>query len=160
MEEIIFRRYSRLIAEEQSLPQLIVIDGGKGQLHAAINSLEKLNLRGKIAIIGIAKRLEEIYFYDDPVPLYINKNSESLKLLQNIRNEAHRFGINFHRLKRSGSMIKSGITSLGGLGEKSTQKLWAKFNTIEEMKNAPIQEIENILGKAKAKILVSYLRTS
>jgi excinuclease ABC subunit C len=158
MEEVVYRRYLRLIEEKKRLPQLIVIDGGKGQLNAAVCSLEKLNIRGKIAIIGIAKRLEEIYFPDDPVPLYIDKNSESLKIIQNIRNEAHRFGINFHRLKRSGSLIVSEINSIPGLGEKTIQKIWDRFNSIQEMKNAPLEEIEKIVGKSKAKILYSYLK--
>ena len=135
-----------------------MIDGGKGQLNAAVNSLEKLNIRGKIAIIGIAKRLEEIYFPDDPVPLYIDKNSESLKIIQNIRNEAHRFGINFHRLKRSGSSLKSELNSIPRLGEKTIRKIWVRFKSIQEMKNAPINEIEIIIGKSKAKILYSYLK--
>ncbi len=156
MEEVVYRRYFRLIEEGESLPQLIVIDGGKGQLNAAVSGLNKLNLKGKIAIIGIAKRLEEIYFPEDPIPLYIDKNSESLKIIQNIRNEAHRFGINFHRLKRSGSLIKSEINSLPGLGEKTIQKIWGRFNSIQEMKKTPINEIENIIGKSKAKILKSY----
>jgi excinuclease ABC subunit C len=158
MEEVVFRRYLRLIEEKQSLPQLIVIDGGKGQLNAAVNSLAKLNIRGKIAIIGIAKRLEEIYFPDDPVPLYIDKNSESLKIIQNIRNEAHRFGINFHRLKRSGSLLKSELNSIPRLGEKTIRKIWDRFKSIQEMKNASINEIEKIIGKSKAKILYSYLQ--
>jgi excinuclease ABC subunit C len=118
--------------------------------------LEKLNIRGKIAIIGIAKRLEEIYFPEDPIPLYIDKNSESLKIIQNIRNEAHRFGINFHRLKRSGSLIKSELNSIPGLGEKTIRKIWDKYNSIQEIKNAPINEIEKNLGKSIAKILYSY----
>jgi excinuclease ABC subunit C len=157
MEEIVYRRYSRLISEGQELPQLIVIDGGKGQLNAAVKSLQKLETGKMIAIIGIAKRLEEIYFPDDPVPLYIDKNSESLKLLQLIRNEAHRFGINFHRLKRSGSMIQSGITSLPGLGEKTTVKLWEKFRSVEDMQNATFEDLVKVLGRNKAKILYSYL---
>lgn len=158
MEEVVYRRYLRLIEEEQSLPQLIVIDGGKGQLNAAVCSLEKLNIRGKIAIIGIAKRLEEIYFPDDPVPLYIDKNSESLKLIQNIRNEAHRFGINFHRLKRSGSFLKSELNSIPQLGEKTIHKIWDRFSSIRDMQKASLNDIEKTIGKSKAKILYSYLK--
>jgi excinuclease ABC subunit C len=123
MEEVVFRRYSRLLNENQPLPQLIVIDGGKGQLTSAVKALEKLNLRGKMAVIGIAKRLEEIYVPDDPVPIFINKNSESLKIIQQIRDEAHRFGINFHRNKRSGTVTKSELSSIPGVGGKTTQKL-------------------------------------
>ena len=119
MEEVVFRRYKRLLKEKQNLPQLIIIDGGKGQLNAALKSLIKLNLRGRIAIIGIAKKLEEIYFPDDPVPLYIDKNSESLKLIQNLRNEAHRFGITFHRQKRSGKLTQSTLDDIPGIGAKN-----------------------------------------
>ncbi len=159
MGEIVSRRYTRTIEEKNNLPQLIVIDGGKGQLNAAVESLEKLNIRGKIAIIGIAKRLEEIYFPDDPVPLYIDKNSESLKIIQKIRNEAHRFGVSFHRQKRSGSMMKSELNSLPGFGSKTILKIWTKFTSLDEMKNASMNEFEEILGKRKAIILKSYLNT-
>ncbi|MEX0598445.1 MAG: excinuclease ABC subunit UvrC, partial [Candidatus Paceibacterota bacterium] len=157
MKEIIKRRYSRLINEELDLPQLIIIDGGKGQLNAAVQSLMELNLRGKIAVIGIAKKLEEIYFPEDPVPLYIDKNSESLKLIQQIRNEAHRFGINFHRLKRSGSMLKSDLTNIPGIGENTIQKIWNKVNNFDEMKNLSEEQWIKILGAKKAKLIKSYL---
>ena len=123
MEEVVYRRYKRLLDEEKSLPQLIVIDGGKGQLGAALNSLEKLGLRGKISIIGIAKRLEEIYFPGDSVPLYLDKNSETLKIIQQLRDEAHRFGITFHRDKRSGEFIKSELENISGIGEKTIKAL-------------------------------------
>lgn len=157
MNEVIHRRYSRQIKEQMDLPQLIIIDGGKGQLNAAIQSLTGLDLRGKIAVIGIAKRLEEIYFPDDPVPLYIDKNSESLKLIQQIRNEAHRFGINFHRLKRSGSMFKSDITKIPGIGENTLLKIWEKVNSIEEMKCLSEEKWIEILGEKKAKLIKTYL---
>jgi excinuclease ABC subunit C len=157
MKEVIFRRYSRMISEHLDLPQLIIIDGGKGQLNAATQSLSELNLRGKIAIIGIAKRLEEIYFPDDPVPLYIDKNSESLKLIQQMRNEAHRFGINFHRLKRSGSMLRSDLATIPGIGEGAVRKIWEQVNNLEEMKNVSLEKWIEILGIKKANLLKSYL---
>lgn len=157
MKEIIYRRYFRLLEENQDLPQLIIIDGGKGQLNAAVESLEKLKLRGKIPVIGIAKRLEEIYFPDDPVPLYINKNSESLKLIQNLRNEAHRFGITFHRDSRSKSMLKSGFESIPGIGEKTIEKLWENFQSLDELKNVPEEKLNNLIGQKKTKTLKSYL---
>ena len=157
MKEIILRRYSRLLNEQLDLPQLIIIDGGKGQLNAAVESLQELALRGKIAIIGIAKRLEEIYFPDDPIPLYIDKNSESLKLIQQMRNEAHRFGITFHRLKRSGSMLKSEITNIPGLGESALRKIWEKINSIEELKSLSTEKLIEILGRKQAIIVKTYL---
>jgi len=157
MKEVIHRRYSRMLNENLQLPQLIIIDGGKGQLNAAVESLNELNLRGKIAIIGIAKRLEEIYFPDDPIPLYVNKNSESLKLIQQMRNEAHRFGINFHRLKRSGSMLKSEITNIPGIGESTLKKIWGNVSSLEEMKNLPEKKWIEILGEKKAKLVKSFL---
>ncbi len=152
MEEIVFRRYKRLLEEQKSLPQLIIIDGGKGQLSAAVNSLEKLKMRGKIAIVGIAKKLEEIYFPDDSIPLYLNKNSESLKLIQQLRNEAHRFGISFHRDKRSKAFIVSELDEIKGIGPKIKQKLFDHFKTIENIKAASLEELGNVIGKAKAEI--------
>jgi excinuclease ABC subunit C len=156
MEEVVYRRYRRLKEEGQSFPQLIVIDGGKGQLNAALKSLDKLELRGIIAIIGIAKKLEEIYFPDDPVPLYIDKNSESLKLIQNLRNEAHRFGINFHRQKRSGSMTQSQFQNVPGLGSKSIEKLFIRFKSMEGIRSASDDEIQTEIGRTKAAILKKY----
>jgi excinuclease ABC subunit C len=157
MKEIIFRRYSRVIKEQQDLPQLIIIDGGKGQLNAAVKSLEEIELKGKVAVIGIAKRLEEIYFPDDPIPLYIDKNSESLKLIQQLRNEAHRFGINFHRLKRSGSMIKSELLQIPGFGQNTVEKIWQNFESIDHLKELPVGEIAKIIGKSKADLLKEYI---
>ncbi len=158
MEEIVFRRYSRLIEEEKTLPQLIIIDGGKGQLSAAVNSLEKLGIRRKIAIVGIAKKLEEIYFPDDPIPLYLNKNSESLKLIQQLRNEAHRFGITFHRDKRSKEFISSELDKIKGIGPKIKQKLFDYFKTIDTIKAASGEELSNVIGKAKAEIIISFFK--
>lgn len=159
MEEVIYRRYRRLLDEKQELPQLVVIDGGKGQLNAGLKSLEKLKLRSRIAIIGIAKRLEEIYFPDDPVPLYIDKNSESLKLIQQLRNEAHRFGIEFHRLKRSGSMTKSALLEVEGIGESSIEALYRVFKSESRIKSATQEELTNVVGKARAMILKKYFNS-
>lgn len=156
MEEVVYRRYRRLKEEQVSLPQLIVIDGGKGQLSAALKSLDRLELRGKIAIIGIAKKLEEIYFPGDSVPLYIDKNSESLKLIQNLRNEAHRFGINFHRQLRSGSMIKSAMGEIPGVGLKSVERLYSKFRSIEGIGNASEEELIKEIGKTRARLIRDY----
>jgi len=157
MKEVVSRRYSRMLEEQLDLPQLIIVDGGKGQLNAAVQGLEELELRGRIAVIGIAKRLEEIYFPGDPIPLYIDKNSESLKLIQQMRNEAHRFGITFHRLKRSDSMLKSEITNIPGIGESTLKKLWSRVSNIEEMKNLTENELIEILGEKKAKLVKIYL---
>ncbi|MEN8226954.1 MAG: excinuclease ABC subunit UvrC [Bacteroidota bacterium] len=158
MEEVVFRRYRRLVEEKEDLPQLVIVDGGKGQLNAALKSLIKLDLRGRIAIIGIAKKLEEIYFPGDPVPLYINKNSESLKLIQNLRNEAHRFGITFHRQKRSNTMIQSVLEEVPGIGAKSIEKLFTKFRSLERIKSASQDELAAEIGFDRARILANHLR--
>ena len=158
MEEIIYRRYRRLFEEKQTFPQLIVIDGGKGQLNAAVKSLEKLELRGKMAIVGIAKKLEEIYFPNDPVPLYIDKNSETLKLIQQLRNEAHRFGITFHRDKRSKSMVHSEMDQIKGIGEKSKDELLRAFGSLSGVKNASLEELAKIIGRKRAEILWAHLQ--
>ena len=157
MEEVVYRRYRRLLSEKKQLPQLIVVDGGKGQLSSALKSLEKLGLRGKIGIIGIAKKLEEIYFPDDPVPLYIDKNSESLKLIQNLRNEAHRFGIEFHRLKRSGAMTQSLLENIPGVGSKSIEKLYLRFKSVDGIKSASEEELADEVGQSRAKTVKAFL---
>jgi excinuclease ABC subunit C len=157
MKEVIKRRYTKMLNEGLDLPQLIIVDGGKGQLNAAMQSLSDLNLKGKIAVVGIAKKLEEIYFPHDPIPLYIDKNSESLKLIQQMRNEAHRFGITFHRLKRSGTMLKSEITSIPGIGEITLRKIWSHVNNLDEMKNLNEDRWIEIIGTKKAKLIKSYL---
>lgn len=156
MEEVVFRRYSRLMNEGKSLPQLIVIDGGKGQLSSAVSALEKLDLRGKISIIGIAKRLEEIYFPGDSVPIYINKNSQTLKVIQQIRDEAHRFGINFHRDKRSKDFIFTELNQIKGIGEKTTQKLLNDFKSVKTIKEQKLEALAKSIGLAKAKIVFNY----
>ena len=156
MEEVVFRRYKRLLDENRQLPQLVVIDGGKGQLSSAVRALEKLKIRGKIGIIGIAKRLEEIYFPGDSVPVYINKNSETLKIIQQIRDEAHRFGISFHRQKRSQYFTKSELHEIDGIGEKTAQKLLTEFKSINVIKEATFKELIKSVGKSKATLVYTY----
>lgn len=156
MEEVVYRRYKRLIEEEKSLPQLIVIDGGKGQLSSAVQALEKLDLRGKITIIGIAKRLEEIYFPGDSVPIYLNKNSESLKLIQQLRDEAHRFGIGFHRDKRSKAQITSELFTIQGVGEKTAQKLLQEFKSVKNIKEQSQDTLSKKIGASKATIVYNF----
>ncbi|MEW2920437.1 excinuclease ABC subunit UvrC [Muricauda sp. ANG21] len=151
MEEVVFRRYKRLLNEEEPLPQLIVIDGGKGQLSSALKSLETLGLRGKIAIIGIAKRLEEIYFPNDSVPLYLDKRSETLKIIQQLRNEAHRFGITHHRNKRSKGAIGSELENIDGIGKKTAEQLLKNFKSVKRVKEATIESLAESVGMAKAK---------
>ena len=159
MEEVVYRRYKRLVEEGQSLPQLIIIDGGKGQLSSALKSLDLLGLRGKIAIVGIAKRLEEIYFPEDPIPLYLDKKSESLKVIQFLRNEAHRFGITFHRNKRSKSAIKSGLDAIPGVGPKTKETLLKKFKSFKRIKAATENDLIFVLGENKGKQLYQHLHT-
>jgi excinuclease ABC subunit C len=156
MEEVIFRRYKRMIDEGEKLPQLIIIDGGKGQLTSAVKSLKKLDLFGKINIIGIAKRLEEIYFPGDPIPLYLDKNSETLKIIQQARNEAHRFGIEFHRQKRSVASLKSSLDSIPGIGEKTIGQLFSEFKSIDKIVAADLSELENLIGRKKATVLKEF----
>jgi len=157
MEEIVFRRYKRMLDEKTNLPQLIIIDGGKGQLSSAVKSLEKLGLRERITIIGIAKKLEEIYFPGDSVPIYLDKNSISLKIIQQLRNEAHRFGINFHRDKRSSEMIKSDLDRINGIGPKTKETLLKKFGSVEMLRKVSSEELEKVIGSAKTLKLLAYL---
>lgn len=156
MEEIVYRRYKRLLEESQSLPQLIIIDGGKGQLSAALNSLEKLELVGKVAIVGIAKRLEEIYFPGDSLPLYIDKKSSSLRLIQQLRDEAHRFAITFHRNKRDKATLRSELHDIRGISDKTVAKLLSRLHSIEKIKNATDKELAAIIGKSKSLIIRNY----
>jgi excinuclease ABC subunit C len=158
MEEVIYRRYSRLLKEKKPLPQLIVVDGGKGQLNAAAKSLKKLGLYGKITLIGIAKRLEELYFPNDPVPLYLDKKSESLKVIQQLRDEAHRFGITHHRLRLEKGTIKSVLTSIDGVGFATAQKLLWKFKSVNNIEKASFEELAETIGKAKARIVYDYFQ--
>lgn len=158
MEEIIYRRYKRVQEENLSMPQLIVIDGGKGQLTSALESLDKLGLRGKVAIIGIAKKLEEIYFPGDSIPLYLDKRSESLKIIQQIRDEAHRFGITHHRSKRDKGTLKTELTEIKGISDTSAQKLLSHFKSVKKVKEASENELEGVIGKAKAKTIIDYYK--
>ena len=159
MEEVIFRRYQRLIQEEKSLPQLIVVDGGKGQLSSALKSLEKLKLAKKIAIIGIAKRLEEIYFPGDQYPLYLDKKTPTLKVIQNMRNEAHRFGITHHRNRRMKGLVRTELTSIEGIGEKTITMLLSKYKSVNNLKTISLTELEDLLGKSKANKIFNGLKT-
>ena len=158
MEEVIYRRYSRLLDEGEPLPQLILIDGGKGQLSSAVKSLKLLGLYGKISIIGIAKRLEEIFFPEDPVPLYLDKKSETLKVLQRVRDESHRFGVKHHRTRRKNSTIKSELEEIPGVGEKTIQQLLSKLKSVKRIKEASLETLEEILGKSKAKAVWEHFR--
>jgi len=156
MEEVVYRRYKRLLDENSPLPQLIVIDGGKGQLSSALNSLKKLALDTKITVIGIAKRLEEIYFPNDPVPIYLDKRSQSLKLIQQLRNEAHRFGITFHRKTRMKKMATTELSAIAGIGNKTADKLLQKFKSVAAIKKMSLSELEAVLGAARAKLVHNH----
>ena len=156
MEEVIHRRYKRLVDEGQNLPQLIVIDGGKGQLSSSVKSLDVLGLRGKIAIIGIAKRLEEIYYPGDSIPMYLDKKSETLKIIQQLRNEAHRFGINHHRNKRSKSAIQTELSKIDGIGEKTILKLLKKYKSVKRIRELSLDDLEKFIHKDKANKVFSY----
>ena len=156
MEEVIYRRYKRLLEEKQSLPQLIVIDGGKGQLSSALLSIDALGLRQRIAVIGIAKRLEEIYYPNDPIPLYLDKRSETLKIIQQLRNEAHRFGVRLHRNRRSKSAVSSSLDNISGIGEKTIVKLLKDFKSVKRIKEAKLEELSTSIGTAKAKEIYQH----
>ncbi len=158
MSEVVFRRYRRMLDQDEPLPQLVVIDGGKGQLSAALKSLEQLGLWGKIAIVGIAKRLEEIYFPEDPVPLYLDKKSESLKVIQQLRNEAHRFGITHHRNRRSKAAISSALEEIDGIGEQTARELLRRFKSVKRVREASLEELTEAVGPAKARKVYESLR--
>jgi excinuclease ABC subunit C len=158
MEEIVYRRYRRALEEGTSLPQLVIIDGGKGQLSSAMKSITALGLREKITVIGIAKKLEEIYFPGDSVPIYLDKNSISLKIIQQLRNEAHRFGINFHRSKRSSDMIKSDLDNIKGIGPRTKEILLTKFGSPDGIRSASESELNKLVGEAKTAVLLDYFR--
>ncbi|WP_137906179.1 excinuclease ABC subunit UvrC [Chryseobacterium sp. 2VB] len=160
MEEVIYRRYKRMLDEGESLPQLILIDGGKGQLSSAVKSLRLLGLYGKITIVGIAKRLEEIFFPEDPIPLYLDKKSETLKILQRVRDEAHRFGVKHHRTRRKNSTIKSELEEIPGVGEKTIELLLSKLKSVKRIKEANFETLEEILGKSKAKVIWEFFNAN
>jgi len=158
MEEVIYRRYSRLQQEGKPLPDLIVVDGGKGQLSSAVASLKKLGLFGKITILGIAKKLEELYFPNDPIPLYLDKTGETLKIIQHLRDEAHRFGITHHRSKRDKGTLKTELTSIDGVGYSTAQKLLRKFKSVKKIKLASLNELTEVIGKSKAEIVFNSFK--
>jgi excinuclease ABC subunit C len=160
MEEVVYRRYKRMLDENQSLPQLIIIDGGKGQLSSALKSIDDLGLRGKIAIIGIAKRLEELFYPGDSAPLYLDKKSETLKVIQFLRNEAHRFGITHHRDKRSKSALNNSLESIPGIGEKTMITLIKHFKSVKRLQNANEKEISEVIGLSKAKKISDFYKTN
>ena len=160
MREAVFRRYRRLLDEDEPLPQLIIIDGGKGQLGAALDALEKLDLRGKIAIIGIAKRLEELFYPGDSLPLYLDKRSETLKVIQQLRNEAHRFGITHHRNRRSKSALSNELESIPGIGPSTVQDLIKTFKSVKRIKEQKEAAIASVIGPAKAKIICAFFKNN
>jgi len=159
MEEVVHRRYRRLLDEEADLPQLIVIDGGKGQLSSALRSLEVLGLRGRIAVIGIAKKLEEIFYPGDPIPLYLDKKSETLKIVQQLRNEAHRFGLSFHRKTRSKKLISGELEQINGIGKKTATELLRTFKSMKRIREAGKEELQQVVGASKAKIIYHALHS-
>ncbi len=156
MEEVVYRRYKRLLDENHPLPQLIIIDGGKGQLSSALNALDDLKLRGKIAIIGIAKRLEELFYPNDSIPLYLDKKSETLKVIQHLRNEAHRFGIEHHRNRRSKGALNTELETIPGIGEKTIVELLKQFKSVKRITNAKLDELESVVGNSRAKKIYNY----
>jgi excinuclease ABC subunit C len=156
MEEVVFRRYRRLLNEDEPLPQLIIIDGGKGQLSSAVKALDDLGLRGKIAIIGIAKRLEELFYPGDKYPLYLDKKTETLKIIQQLRNEAHRFGITFHRNKRSNAALGTELESIEGIGEKTAVELLKQFRSIKRISEATKKELVDVVGVSKGSFVFEF----
>ena len=158
MEEVVYRRYKRLKEENQPLPQLIIIDGGKGQLSSSLKALDDLGLRGKIAIIGIAKRLEELFYPDDPIPLYLDKKSETLKIIQQLRNEAHRFGITFHRQLRSKEALNTSLETIPGIGEKTVLELLREFKSTKRVGKASFEDLEKVVGASRAKKIITYFQ--
>ncbi|MBK6344643.1 MAG: excinuclease ABC subunit UvrC [Bacteroidales bacterium] len=156
MEEVVYRRYSRLLEEGQELPQLVIIDGGKGQLSSAMNSIDKLGLRERIQLVGIAKRLEELYFPGDPLPLHLDKKSETLKVIQQMRDEAHRFGITHHRKRREKGTIKTSLSDIEGIGPANSQALLRKFKSVKNIRQASFEELESAIGKSKAALVFGH----
>jgi excinuclease ABC subunit C len=160
MKEVVYRRYHRMLEEKESLPQLVIIDGGKGQVAAAMESFEQLGLRGKIAVVGIAKRLEEIYFPGDSLPLYLDKKSESLRLIQHMRNDAHRFGISHHRDRRSKDALKSELNGIKGVGPQSATTLLAHFKSVKKISEATLVDLEEVVGKSIAKKIFEHFSSA
>jgi len=160
MEEVIYRRYSRLLEEKKPIPQLIVVDGGKGQLSSAIKSLEKLGLFGKVTVIGIAKKLEEIYYPNDSLPMYLDKKSETLRIIQQMRDEAHRFGITHHRKRREKGTVRSVLTDIEGIGYSTAQQLLWKFKSVKNIRIASLGELQEVIGKSKGQIVFDFFQKS
>lgn len=160
MEEAVYRRYKRMLEEEDTLPQLIIIDGGKGQLSSAMTSLKKLGIDKKVTVIGIAKRLEELYYPGDSYPLYLDKKSETLKVIQQLRDEAHRFGITFHRKKRDQGTLKTELTQIPGIGKTSSDKLLVHFKSVKKIKEATEAELAAVLNKKQILTLLNYFQTN
>jgi excinuclease ABC subunit C len=159
MEEAVYRRYKRMLEEEETLPQLIIIDGGKGQLSSAVSSLKKLGIDKKVTVIGIAKRLEELYYPGDSYPLHLDKKSETLKVIQQLRDEAHRFGITFHRKKRDQGTLKTELEAITGIGKTTADKLLRQFKSVKRIKEATEAELEQVLNKTQVKTLMAYFGT-
>jgi excinuclease ABC subunit C len=160
MEEVVFRRYKRLLMEKKHLPQLVIIDGGKGQLNAALKSLSKLKLENTINVIGVAKKLEKIFTKNDPLPLFLNKSSPSLKLIQYLRNEAHRVGISFHRKKREKSLLKTELEMIPGIGKKSVERLMEHFQKFEDVINADVNELKEVVDRKRAILIWEYYHST
>ena len=158
MEEVITRRYGRMLREKEPLPQLIIVDGGKGQLSSALNSLEKLGLKGKVTVIGIAKKLEEIYFPGDPHPLYLDKKGETLKVIQRLRDEAHRFGITHHRKRHGKGTLRTELVEIPGIGESTATSLLKRFKSVSRIREASLESLEAEVGKARARKIFDYFR--
>ncbi len=156
MEEVVYRRYNRMLEEGQELPQLVIVDGGKGQLSSAMISIDKLGLRDKIQLIGIAKKLEELYFPGDPLPLHLDKKSETLKVIQQMRDEAHRFGITHHRKRREKGTIKTALSEIEGIGPSTSQALLRKFKSVKNIKSISLEELAAAIGSARAVIVYNY----
>ena len=156
MKEVLHRRYTRMMAEGQPLPQLVVVDGGKGQLSAAVEAFDEMGIRGDVALVGIAKRLEEIYFPGDTLPLYLDKKSPSLRVVQDLRDEAHRFGITHHRNRRSKSQTVSELDGIKGIGEATASKLMKHFKSLKRLREATVDEIAAVVGKSKAAVLAAH----
>jgi excinuclease ABC subunit C len=158
MKEAVYRRYKRQLEENEPLPQLVVIDGGKGQLSAAMSSIKELGLQDKIQLISIAKRLEEIYYPNDEIPLHLSRKSETLKIIQQLRDEAHRFGITFHRKTRDKKTLQTELTQIDGIGEKTATKLLQHFGSVEKIAHALEHEIEKIVGQKNARNIINYYK--
>jgi len=158
MEEVVYRRYKRLRDEGEPLPQLVIIDGGKGQLSSSMKAIDALGLRGQLAVIGIAKRLEEIFFPGDSIPIYIDKRSESLKLIQQLRNEAHRFSLSHHRNKRSKAALKTSLTDVEGVGMTTARKLLDHFKTVEKIKKASVEDLQKVVNLKVSQNIYNYYR--